>query len=550
MTKKIISLLVLTIFMILPINTLATDVSVVARYDAGVMVNLSGEAEGDAVATVFYAEGEESPVPVFIRQFEAEGSYSINIQLPKTAESGRYIVYVTTAFGKASDTFNFLNAEKAEDALDVLKDAKDAAEAAEIAELYAVDLGIDLSDPDYMSNRTEIFTLLFDCGLEFESATDFNSAYYKMFALAVICGGDDETVKNMLTKYQTQLGIDFTKDITEDERLTEESVLRLYSVLSGVDFAKEFKDRESEDFLPIFNESKITAAIDAATDWQGIKKAFEDFDKLSSLLSDKNWKKINDKDDVYSKMMSYTYNNMDDVREGFEKAVAYVKKKESSSNNVSGSSSGGGGSIGGGSTSVVTPGNISETFPKPVELRFTDFDDKHWSFDAVAELFEMGIIKGYEDNSFRPDNTISRAEFTKLIVSLCQNMSISQDTEDTKDKSFDDVSGEHWFYDYIINASKMELINGDGNLFRPYDNITRQDAAVIIYRLISSRKSIGGNKVFSDRTEISDYAREGVAALGNFDIISGVGDNKFAPLSFLTRAQSAQLLKNTYEFLK
>lgn len=548
MTKKFIAILISAVMMICPLYSMAADISLVARYDAGVKVNLSGAAEGDAVVTVFSAQ--DSSIPVFIRQFSAEGTYNFDIQLSSDTPSGKYNVYVTTAQGRVEDSFSFINAERSAAALALLATAKNASEAMSIAESYATDLGIDITDPNYTPNRNEIFALLYKHGVEFDDAQHFSSVYYKMFALSAICGGSSDVAKNMLMKYQSQLGIDYDADVTNDEKLTDDAVSRLYSVLSNTDFLAEFEKRGDMEFLPIFDESKITAAVDAASDWQGIKKAFGDFSYLSSLLSGDAWTAIRDKDVVYSKMMSYTYNNINDVSEGFEKAVAFVKDSETQPGSVSVGGGGGGGGKAEKPKEVVTPGKVEETFEKPIELGFSDYDDTHWSYDAVEGLVELGVISGYEDKTFRPDKTITRAEFTKLIIELSD---ILYDTSSEKNENvsgFDDVTSELWFSNYVSSALKAGLLNGDGNLFRPYDEITRQDAALIIFRFVSQHKVIGGNKVFADRSEISDYAREAVAALADSGLVSGVGENRFEPLLSLTRAQSAQLLWNTLEFLK
>ena len=357
-------------------------------------------------------------------------------------------------------------------------------------------------------------------------------------------GGSNAVVENMLNKYQSQLGIDFVRDITGDTRLNSSALLRLYSVLSATDFAAEFQTRQSQAFMPILNESKMTATVDAASDWQGIKDAFANFDPLKALLSDSTWNKVNEKNAVYVKMMSYNYNKFTDVKTGFANAVTFVYDDENRPSK--GSSFGGGGS----SRPVVTPGVVPETFPAPVDLGFTDYGESHWSYEAVNELVELGIINGYEDKTFRPDQTISRAEFTKLITQLADFLGNLSADSSADEISFDDVGIDAWFYDCVHNAAKAGLVNGDGGNFRPHDSITRQDAAVVIFRFASRIKNIGGNKVFADRADISDYAREPVASLAAAGLISGVGANNFAPLDNLTRAQSAQLLFNALEFLK
>ena len=90
---------------------------------------------------------------------------------------------------------------------------------------------------------------------------------------------------------------------------------------------------------------------------------------------------------------------------------------------------------------------------------------------------------------------------------------------------------------------------GDGEKFNPTATISRQDMAVIIYRLFElSDTEIMGTKVnFSDEAFISDYAKKAVEALSGAKIINGMGDGTFSPKTAVTRAQAAKVI---YELKK
>ncbi len=108
--------------------------------------------------------------------------------------------------------------------------------------------------------------------------------------------------------------------------------------------------------------------------------------------------------------------------------------------------------------------------------------------------------------------------------------------------SFEDVPSDVWFYEPVCKAAEKGLVNGYGNTFKPKDFITRQDAALIIFRALELPE--GGVSSFTDEAEISDYAKNAVVALSTRGYISGVGNGAFAPKSLLTRAQAAQLIYN------
>jgi len=98
----------------------------------------------------------------------------------------------------------------------------------------------------------------------------------------------------------------------------------------------------------------------------------------------------------------------------------------------------------------------------------------HWSQSVVENWLNQGMIKGYPDGSFKPDKTITRAEFM-AIVNKAFNL-----TEET-DISFTDVKASDWYYKTIRLAKAAGYINGypDGSM-KPNSPVTRQEAAVML----------------------------------------------------------------------
>lgn len=116
--------------------------------------------------------------------------------------------------------------------------------------------------------------------------------------------------------------------------------------------------------------------------------------------------------------------------------------------------------------------------------------------------------------------------------------------------SFDDVASGDWYADYVEKAAASGIVRGSGSLFYPNDTITRQDAAVILYRLLSESVTFMESASFSDDEQISGYAREAVAGLAGAKIINGMSDGSFQPKGLLTRAQAAALIYSAYRTLK
>lgn len=111
--------------------------------------------------------------------------------------------------------------------------------------------------------------------------------------------------------------------------------------------------------------------------------------------------------------------------------------------------------------------------------KYSDFDLNEAGLDYVAML---DLMSGYEDGSFRPDNTITRAEFAKSLVIEYED---AFDEMDKEDIYFSDVTPQHWSYDYIAKAVKIGFISGyDDGTFRPDDTITYEQAVTMIFNML------------------------------------------------------------------
>ena len=111
---------------------------------------------------------------------------------------------------------------------------------------------------------------------------------------------------------------------------------------------------------------------------------------------------------------------------------------------------------------------------------YTDVDESYWGFKEVAYLSEFGILSGYSDGTFRPNNKITRAEFVKIAESFeALTWGLSP---------YNDVDGGHWAFRYIVSSAAKGWINGypDGT-FKPNSFISRAEAVTIVNRLLERR---------------------------------------------------------------
>lgn len=167
---------------------------------------------------------------------------------------------------------------------------------------------------------------------------------------------------------------------------------------------------------------------------------------------------------------------------------------------------------------------------------FIDIDNV-FSKDAIIELSNRGIVAGVTANRFEPMRTITRAEFTALIVRMTGLKPSRPYTG-----KFKDVSPEDWFFPELRTAWEYQFISGiSSTKFGPKDDITREQAAVIIYRLFRTNQA-GHALEYRDRSEIAEYARPAIQYLTQKGVINGFEDNTFRPQKVLTRAEAAALI--------
>ena len=111
---------------------------------------------------------------------------------------------------------------------------------------------------------------------------------------------------------------------------------------------------------------------------------------------------------------------------------------------------------------------------------YTDVKAGDWFNNAVSTLSRMGILGGYADGTFRPNASITRAEFAKIAVSFFKYKDIAAEN------IFADVAPGSWYESFIAAAAEIGLIEGyEDGTFRPNSSITRAEACTIINRTLN-----------------------------------------------------------------
>ncbi len=237
------------------------------------------------------------------------------------------------------------------------------------------------------------------------------------------------------------------------------------------------------------------------------------------------------------------FSSADEIKSAVTNAISTIQQQ-----NVTPSTGHGGG--GGSSFAPIRispqPNKTEQDNEEIIEKNeFVDIKEYGWAKDAIEALAAKGIVSGVGANKFLPGKYISREEWVAMLMNA-SGIKVEHD-----DSHFTDVKTDMWYVDYVVTAYKLGIINGKtDNLFGINENITRQDLAVMLNNTISHLGlTLPNNKsvTLADEDEISDYAKEAVANLCSYGVISGKENGNFAPKDFATRAEAARML---YEYMR
>lgn len=273
-----------------------------------------------------------------------------------------------------------------------------------------------------------------------------------------------------------------------------------------------------------FTDSIVLSAVEKCDSWTML-------DSYLMLLDCEEYNDSDCKDEAAIAVAGKSYASRTRLTDAL---CAAIEDAEAGKKNSTG---GGGGGSSSRPVSVPVPlPEADEQTPAEERVVFADVSDSHWAFDAVNYLRWEGIVSGSDFNMFFPDEPITRAEMTAMLVRAYK---ISGG-----ECEFSDVDSGAWYYAPIAAAYTNGLVSGDGTAFRPNDLITRQDMAVMLFRFCTAAgvQMPQGSLNFDDKDEIAPYAAEAVAAMCAKGIISGVDEKHFAPLETATRAQAAQII--------
>lgn len=170
------------------------------------------------------------------------------------------------------------------------------------------------------------------------------------------------------------------------------------------------------------------------------------------------------------------------------------------------------------------------------ELTFVDIEN-HWAKGNIEEFVYKGYISGYTDKTFRPQNSMTRAEFITIINKVFN-------FTETGYKNFSDVCECDWFYKQVLIATKAGYINGySDNTFKPNQEITREEACSIISNVMGiSDSNYDKIQNYTDFYKVSNWAKSAVEIMLEKNYLEGYSDITIKPQGNITRAEVVSLL--------
>lgn len=162
---------------------------------------------------------------------------------------------------------------------------------------------------------------------------------------------------------------------------------------------------------------------------------------------------------------------------------------------------------------------------------YNDINDTQLS-NVIDTLSDFGIINGYDDGSFNPQNNITRAEFAKIITVATNTENIIPEGYST----FADVDNGSWAENYIYIAKSLNIIDGiDENTFSPNSNITYEQAIKMIVAALGYSEEANSN---------GGYPNGYIAVANKLNIINGLAFNQ---TEYASRGNIALMIRNALD---
>lgn len=476
--------------------------------------------------------------------------YSYSFTMADGAPSGEYYVIAVGKDLSAEDKaaqMRFVVPSQADEAA-ALTAVTVAATESTLTEYQGKAWYLDFENETYQANKSEVLASFAELCKAPSCGGDVQQAFETACTLTKLKYAAASEVYPLLYVHENDFGLDYCKEIQnkDDGFLKSFTDLRSDGKTNPLRTTAELKTllRRAEGLSRI-NAAKRETAVDTI-------KEFEDVFGLTETLSGA------DGYAVAKEILATTGNEytsiaqvVNAVQKAAEQHPASVGNPQTPPPSGGIGGFGGGGGFGGISvkgedyTASATQGTMNDISPFEEENSgFQDLQGAEWAEGYIEYMNYAGIMTGDGNGSFRPNESITREEFAKALLTA---LKITGDDAAAKPMTFSDVTADDWYYKTVEIACQTGIVNGiDETAFGVGLPITRQDAATMVtrarYAAKLAFKRMADIVEFADTEEIAGYARSAVTELQQAGVLSGYEDGSFKPQNSITRAETAKLL--------
>ncbi len=482
----------------------------------------------------------------------------LSLENIEVRNEGGYVVSVVPAYGAKSGA-DVLNSGYTSYLWSIAAFSTDALEILEYLDLLIEAFGVDVGYKEYISDFYDFCFKLSDTRDNYqigqqnaENLSKLKSAFETVGLLtaaeeisektsdeeakalydALLLSVDDAEFREKLIKTE-----DENKDLFE--AIYSDFISSEKSFKSVDDFKvlieKIYNENKQSIILAMFKElSHISQTDGLLTDSDtvsvlGIKELIEKYEELES--------KTIVHEAVYKKEFETVEAFVQTLEDAIDEALTEDEDDEPRKTNKGSGASGGKGSSG----SLAIGSGVVTSEPAVSGTSFNDLGGYEWAKAQIDFLCKKAVINGKGDGIFDPSGNVLREEAVKMIVEAFDISATGTNTV------FDDVPASAWYAGYVQTANNAGITKGiSENLFGAGFSITRQDAAVMIYKALVKKGTVSGTGSFvlefSDGADVADYARDAVGYMNSVGTITGYADGSFKPEKTISRAEFAVVM--------
>lgn len=180
---------------------------------------------------------------------------------------------------------------------------------------------------------------------------------------------------------------------------------------------------------------------------------------------------------------------------------------------------------------------INVMCPAVMAALYSDVPSEHWAVSVINQAADAGIMQGRDNGEFGLGDTIKRCEFAAMLVRM-----MKWDKSTAQVSAFTDANTNDWFYADVNTLAERNVYSESA--FRPNDNITRREMAVMLVKALGYDELAKSetNTVFSDVTTDAGY----IAVAYNLGIINGKSETVFDPEGSALREEGAAMMMRLY----